>query len=53
MLVTILVAEIMLAVFLAGTLIIALAVTMRHADPSAQGIGIQMNARNSIETRQL
>ena len=35
MLVTILVAEIMLAMFLAGTLIIMLAVTMRHGDPSA------------------
>jgi hypothetical protein len=35
MLVTILVAEIMLAIFLGGELIIVLAVTMRHGDPSA------------------
>lgn len=35
MLVTILVAEIILAIFLAGTLVIVLAVTMRHGDPTA------------------
>ncbi len=35
MLVTILIAEIMLAIFLGGELIIVLAVTRRHGDPSA------------------
>jgi hypothetical protein len=35
MLITILVAEIMLAIFLGGELIIVLAVTRRHGDPSA------------------